>query len=228
MKRAIFAGGCFWCLVQPFETYPGVCSVLSGYTGGHVANPSYEEVCSGKTGHTEAVEIIYDESKVSYQELLEIYWAQTDPTDAFGQFQDRGDNYRPIIFYENAKQKELAEASKAKLQASGRFDDPIVTQIEPAQPFYPAEDYHQQFYKKDPLRYTISSGLRHKFIEEHWKDWGPPYEKILLHLVDDPTQSQVAGASSPASRLGLQRQYLSQAHRWFWGSQSLSGRPSQL
>ena len=124
----------------------------------------------GKTGHTEAVEIIYDESKVSYQELLEIYWAQTDPTDAFGQFQDRGDNYRPIIFYENAKQKELAEASKAKLQASGRFDDPIVTQIEPTQPFYPAEDYHQQFYKKDPLRYTISSGLRHKFIEEHWKD----------------------------------------------------------
>lgn len=103
MKRAIFAGGCFWCLVQPFETYLGVCSVLSGYTGGHVANPSYEEVCSGKTGHTEAVEIIYDESKVSYQELLEIYWAQTDPTDAFGQFQDRGDNYRPIIFYENAK-----------------------------------------------------------------------------------------------------------------------------
>ena len=170
MKRAIFAGGCFWCLVQPFETYLGVCSVLSGYTGGHVANPSYEEVCSGKTGHTEAVEIIYDESKVSYQKLLEIYWAQTDPTDAFGQFQDRGDNYRPIIFYENAKQKELAEASKAKLQASGRFDDPIVTQIEPAQPFYPAEDYHQQFYKKDPLRYTISSGLRHKFIEEHWKD----------------------------------------------------------
>lgn len=170
MKRAIFAGGCFWCLVQPFETYPGVCSVLSGYTGGHVANPSYEEVCSGKTGHTEAVEIIYDESKVSYQELLEIYWAQTDPTDAFGQFQDRGDNYRPIIFYENTKQKELAEASKAKLQASGRFDDPIVTQIEPTQPFYPAEDYHQQFYKKDPLRYTISSGLRHKFIEEHWKD----------------------------------------------------------
>lgn len=169
MERAIFAGGCFWCMVQPFETYPGVQSVLSGYTGGHVINPSYEEVCTGQTGHTEAVEIIYDETQVSYQKLLEIYWAQTDPTDAFGQFQDRGDNYRPVIFYENEQQKELAEASKADLQASGRFDAPIVTKIEPAQTFYPAEGYHQQFYKKDPLRYALSSELRHQFLKEHWQ-----------------------------------------------------------
>ena len=169
MERAIFAGGCFWCMVQPFETYPGVQSVLSGYTGGHVINPSYEEVCTGQTGHTEAVEIIYDETQVSYQKLLEIYWAQTDPTDAFGQFQDRGDNYRPVIFYENEQQKELAEASKADLQASGRFDGPVVTKIEPAQTFYPAEGYHQQFYKKDPLRYALSSELRHQFLKEHWQ-----------------------------------------------------------
>ncbi|MGT2929141.1 peptide-methionine (S)-S-oxide reductase MsrA [Streptococcus dentasini] len=169
MERAIFAGGCFWCMVQPFEEQEGILSVRSGYTGGYVENPTYEEVCSHTTGHTEAVEIIFDENQVSYEELVELYWAQTDPTDAFGQFEDRGDNYRPVIFYTTDEQKAIAEKSKANLAASGRFEAPIVTSIEPAQTFYLAEDYHQEFYKKNPERYAQSSRLRHRFLEEHWQ-----------------------------------------------------------
>lgn len=120
------------------------------------------------TGHTEAVEIIFDPEKISYEELVELYWQQTDPTDAFGQFEDRGDNYRPVIFYESDRQRQLAEQSKASLQASGRFARPIVTAIEKAQPFYPAEEYHQAFYKKNPERYAMSSHLRHVFLERNW------------------------------------------------------------
>lgn len=168
-ERAIFAGGCFWCMVQPFEEQNGIISVLSGYTGGTTANPTYEDVLTHKTGHTEAVEIIFDNDVIDYKDLVELYWQQTDPTDAFGQFQDRGDNYRPVIFYEDERQKEIAEESKKELQESGRFDKPIVTTIEPAQTFYPAEEYHQAFYKKDPLRYALSSGLRHDFLEKKWK-----------------------------------------------------------
>ena len=117
-ERAIFAGGCFWCMVQPFEELPGILSVLSGYTGGTTQNPTYEDVLTHQTGHTEAVEIIFDNSIVSYGELVELYWTLTDPTDAFGQFQDRGDNYRPVIFYDNAEQQQIATESKAQLQAS--------------------------------------------------------------------------------------------------------------
>ena len=148
MERAILRVGCFWCMVQPFEEQDGILSVRSGYTGGHVENPTYEQVKAHETGHTEAVEIIFDEEKISYGDLVEIYWAQTDPTDAFGQFEDRGDNYRPVIFYSDDRQKEIAEASKAALQASGRFKDLIVTAIEPVQSFYVAEDYHQGFTRK--------------------------------------------------------------------------------
>ncbi|HFH7338411.1 TPA: peptide-methionine (S)-S-oxide reductase MsrA [Streptococcus agalactiae] len=168
MERAIFAGGCFWCMVQPFEELDGIESVLSGYTGGHVENPTYKEVCSKTTGHTEAVEIIFNPEKISYADLVELYWAQTDPTDAFGQFEDRGDNYRPVIFYENEEQRQIAQKSKDKLQASGRFDRPIVTSIEPADTFYPAEDYHQAFYRTNPARYALSSVRRHAFLEENW------------------------------------------------------------
>lgn len=168
MERAIFAGGCFWCMVKPFEEIDGVLSVRSGYTGGHVPNPTYEQVCSKTTGHTEAVEIIFDPNEISFSELVEIYWTQTDPTDAFGQFQDRGDSYRPVIFYFDQLQKEIAEKSKEALQASGRFENPIVTTIEPAHPFYEAEEYHQDFYKKNPQRYALSSALRHDFLEEKW------------------------------------------------------------
>lgn len=168
MERMIFAGGCFWCMVQPFDQQPGVYSVLSGYTGGHTENPTYEEVCSHTTGHTEAVEIIFDPAVLSYEELLNIYWQQTDPTDAFGQFQDRGDNYRPVIYYENEAQRQAAEASKAQLAASGRFSQPIVTTIEPAQTFYPAEDYHQDYYRKHPENYARNHARREQFMNEHW------------------------------------------------------------
>lgn len=169
MERAIFAGGCFWCMVQPFEELDGILSVRSGYTGGHVENPTYEQVKAHETGHTEAVEIIFDEEKISYADLVEIYWAQTDPTDAFGQFEDRGDNYRPVIFYGDERQRQIAEQSKAALQASGRFKNPIVTAIEPVQPFYLAEDYHQGFYKKNPEHYAQSSAIRHQFLKENWQ-----------------------------------------------------------
>lgn len=168
-ETAIFAGGCFWCMVEPFDTYPGIEKVESGYTGGHIANPTYEQVKTGTTGHTEAVKITFDPQKISYQELVEIYWHQTDPTDASGQFQDRGDNYRPVIFVKDDHQRVIAENSKAKLQASGLFDQPIVTQIEDAQPFYLAEDYHQDFYKKNPERYALQeAGGREQFKLTHW------------------------------------------------------------
>ena len=167
---AIFAGGCFWCMVQPFDTYPGIEKVESGYTGGHVPNPTYEQVKSGKTGHTEAVRITFDPAKISYKELVEIYWHQTDPTDASGQFQDRGDNYRPVIFVANEKQRQIAEESKRHLQESSLFGDAkIVTKIEDVQPFYLAEDYHQDFYKKNPERYAAQeAGGREQFKKEHW------------------------------------------------------------
>ena len=169
-KTAVFAGGCFWCMVKPFDSLDGIEQVLSGYTGGHVENPTYEEVCSGTTGHTEAVEITYDPSKMSYEELVNIYWQQTDPTDASGQFADRGDSYRPVIFYENAEEKAIAEQSKRELDASGRFTKPIVVSIEEKETFYPAEDYHQDFYKKNNAHYTRyrkGSG-RDDFLDERW------------------------------------------------------------
>lgn len=171
-EKAIFAGGCFWCMVKPFETEPGIISVVAGYTGGHVNNPTYEQVTTGTTGHTEAVEITFDPTIMTYEKLVEIYWQQTDPTDAFGQFADRGDSYRPVIFYSNAEQKAIAEKSKAALQASGRFDQPIVTQIEPAGPFYPAEAHHQSYYKKHPVHYGLyrdGSG-RARFLRQKWEN----------------------------------------------------------
>ncbi|MGH1759238.1 peptide-methionine (S)-S-oxide reductase MsrA [Enterococcus gallinarum] len=167
---AIFAGGCFWCMVKPFDSLPGILSVVSGFTGGHVPHPTYQEVTTGTTGHTEAVEITFDPEQITYEELVAIYWQQTDPTDAFGQFADRGDSYRQVIYYNSEEQRKIAEASKAALQASGRFTDPIVTTIEPAEPFYPAEDYHQDFYKKNTAHYNAyreGSG-RAGFIRQNW------------------------------------------------------------
>lgn len=172
IETAIFAGGCFWCMIKPFDSQPGIVSVTSGYTGGHVANPTYEEVTTGTTGHTEAVEIRFDPTVISYKELVGIYWQQTDPTDAFGQFADRGDSYRPVIFYQSEEQKKIAELSKRELQESGRFDKPIVTQIAPAQVFYPAEEYHQEYYKKHPVHYGLyreGSG-RAGFLRSNWKN----------------------------------------------------------
>lgn len=171
-KTAIFAGGCFWCMVKPFDQLSGIEEVVSGYTGGHVANPSYEEVKSGQTGHTEAVQIVYDPEKISYEELVNIYWQQTDPTDAGGQFADRGDSYRPVIFYSDEEERQIAENSKKALEASGRFTSPIVTSIEPAKEFYPAEDYHQHYYQKNPehyKNYRVLSG-RQPFIDQYWQE----------------------------------------------------------
>ncbi|MFB5282933.1 peptide-methionine (S)-S-oxide reductase MsrA [Peribacillus sp. Hz7] len=171
MQKATFAGGCFWCMVSPFEELPGIEGIISGYTGGDVENPTYEEVKTGTTGHYEAVEITYDPKLFSYERLLNLFWPQIDPTDAEGQFQDRGSQYRTAIFYHNEEQKQLAEASKEKIAASGTFKKPIVTEILRAQTFYPAEEYHQDFHRKNPAHYKDDrkkSG-RDEFIEKHWK-----------------------------------------------------------
>lgn len=147
-ELATFAGGCFWCMVKPFDQEPGIMKVISGYTGGHKENPTYKEVCSETTGHYEAVQITYDPSVYSYEKLLNIYWQQIDPTDPGGQFYDRGQSYQTVIFYHTEEQKNLAEASKQQLEASGKFNKPIATKILPASTFYPAEEYHQDYYKK--------------------------------------------------------------------------------
>ncbi len=152
-EKAIFAGGCFWCMVEPFETKQGIISVLSGYTGGVFEQPNYDQVSGGYTGHVEAVEILFDTRIISYPELLAIYWQVSDPTDAFGQFQDRGKQYRSIIFVENDKQRAEAEQSKKQLIQSKQFNQPIITEIREATTFWPAENYHQRFYLKQPKRY---------------------------------------------------------------------------
>ena len=170
LELATFAGGCFWCMVTPFDQLPGIIKVTSGYTGGHKENPTYEEVCSEATGHLEAVQIEYDPALMPYDKLVRIFWQQIDPTDAEGQFFDKGHSYKTCIFYHSEQQKETAEQSKAELQESGRFDKPIVTMILPAATFYPAEEYHQDFYKKNPGRYNMyrkGSG-RDAFIQQHW------------------------------------------------------------
>lgn len=171
-QKATFAGGCFWCIESEFKAIDGVLEALSGYIGGHSENPTYEQVCSGASGHIEAVEIILDPSKITYEELVEAFWRQIDPTDRDGQFADRGSQYQPVIFYHNDSQKEIAEQSRAKLDASGRFQKSISTEILPASRFYPAEDYHQDYYMKNPLRYKMyrqGSG-RDRFLKGIWND----------------------------------------------------------
>jgi peptide-methionine (S)-S-oxide reductase len=175
-ELATFAGGCFWCMVKPFDKMPGIMNVFSGYTGGEAANPKYEDIKKGHTGHYEAVQIEFDPKLFPYEKLLELYWPQIDPTDDEGQFFDRGSQYRTAIFYHNDKQKELAERSKQEISESGRFQKPIVTEIKPAKKFYEAEDYHQHFYQKNPEKYKEErkeSG-RDAHIREHW---GEEYTK---------------------------------------------------
>ena len=150
---ATFAGGCFWCVESDFDKLPGVISTTSGYTGGRVANPDYEQVSSGGTGHAESVQVIYDPSKVTYAQLLSYFWHHIDPTVKDRQFCDIGPQYRTAVFYHDEAQKRAAEASKAALEKSKPFPQPIVTEIVPAGVFYPAEEYHQDYYKKNPLRY---------------------------------------------------------------------------
>ncbi len=152
---AIFAGGCFWCEETAFEGLPGVLSVTSGFTGGQTKNPTYEQVSSGSTGHAESVEVAYDPSKIGYERLLEVFWHNVDPFDGGGQFCDRGTQYRSAIFYQGDAQRNVAEESKRKLEEDARFKGKIATQIVPASTFYPAEEYHQDFYKKNPVQYNV-------------------------------------------------------------------------
>ncbi len=167
---ATFAGGCFWCMEGPFEKAPGVFAAISGYTGGHRVNPTYEEVGAGVTGHRESVQVIYDPSRVSYEQVLDIFWHQIDPTDDGGQFADRGFQYTTAIFYHNEAQRAAAEASKTAWEKSGAFGKPIVTPILPASTYYPAEEYHQDYYKKNPDHYKSyrkGSG-REAYLKSIW------------------------------------------------------------
>lgn len=151
---AIFAGGCFWCMEPPFDALPGVISTISGYTGGQSENPTYKDVSNGKTGHLEAVQVIYDPAKISYVQLLDVFWRNVDPFDDDGQFCDKGDQYKAAIFYQDEQEKQLAEASKAVLKPKFA-DKTIVTTIKPTSKFYPAEDYHQDYYLNNPKRYKF-------------------------------------------------------------------------
>ena len=169
-EKATFAGGCFWCMVKPFDSLDGIESIVSGYTGGDLPNPTYEQVCSNATGHLEAVQITFQPDIFPYEKLLEVFWTQIDPTDPGGQFHDRGESYQTAIFYHSEEQRLAAEKSKQELNNSGRFDKPVATQIIEAKPFYLAEDYHQDYYKKNPAhynRYSVGSG-RAGFIEKNW------------------------------------------------------------
>lgn len=167
---ATFAGGCFWCMVEPFDERPGIIKVVSGYTGGHVENPTYEQVCSNTTGHVEAVQITFDPNVFPYEQLVTLFWQQIDPTDNGGQFHDRGESYKTAIFYHNPEQKEIAEQSRDKLAASAKFSKPIVTEIIPAVTFYEAEEHHQHFYKRNKFHYqTYKKGSgRAQFLKDTW------------------------------------------------------------
>lgn len=171
-ERALFAGGCFWCMEPPFDKVEGVVATVSGFAGGSEKNPAYKQVAYGRTGHTETMLVVYDPSKVTYEKLLDVFWRSHDPTDAKGQFVDRGSQYRPAVFVYDDEQRAAAEKSKKELGESGRFDEPIATEIQDAGEFWPAEAYHQNFYKKDTAhykRYRSGSG-RDQFLEKVWGD----------------------------------------------------------
>ena len=170
LQKATFAAGCFWCTEEAFEKVEGVVSAVSGYTGGTVKNPSYEQVSSGRTGHAEAVEVTFDPATVTYQQLLDVFWLNHDPTVTNRQFCDSGTQYRPAIFYLNDEQKRLAEASKAKWEKMKPFTQPILPQIVPAGEFWPAEDYHQDYYKKNPVRYRfyVTGCGRYDRLDQLW------------------------------------------------------------
>ncbi|MBL0715576.1 MAG: peptide-methionine (S)-S-oxide reductase MsrA [Desulfosarcina sp.] len=188
---AVFAGGCFWCTESDFEKIDGVIEAISGYTGGKEANPTYRQVSGGGTGHAEAVKVIYDPDKISYEELLAIFWRHVDPTDDGGQFVDRGYQYRSAIFYADETERRQAETSRERLAASGRFDKPIVTEIVPQGPFYPAEDYHQDYYRTNPRRYKgyRSGSGRDQFLAKTWADekTRPPAEDRVRMEATRPT-----------------------------------------
>jgi peptide methionine sulfoxide reductase msrA/msrB len=197
-KKAVFAGGCFWCLESDFEKVDGVVEVMSGYAGGAEPNPTYREVCSGTTGHLEVIRVTYDPEKVSYGELLDVFWRHVDPTDPGGQFVDRGPQYRTAVFYTDDEQRRLAEAAKAELQASGRFDKPMVTEIRPLEAFYEAEDYHQDYHKKAPghyQAYRAGSG-RDRFLTAVWGR-----DKTVREKTDESNAYEKPGDDALRNRL---------------------------
>jgi len=169
-EKATFAGGCFWCMQNPYDRLKGVISTAVGYTGGHVGNPTYEEVCAGNTGHAEAIEVLYDPSQITYAELLNVFWRNIDPTTLNKQFSDVGTQYRTAIFYHSEEQRQSAKSSKEEMERSGTYDDSIVTEITPASTFYKAEDYHQKYYEKCPLKYKMykSGSGRDQYLENIW------------------------------------------------------------
>ena len=200
--KATFAGGCFWCMEPAFERVPGVLTVISGFSGGDEPNPTYEEVGSGKTGHAESVDVTYDPTKVGYATLMEVYWRAMNPTDAGGQFADRGRQYRPAVFYRNAEQKRLAEESKSRLEKSKKFSQPIVVEITQFKTFTAAEDYHQDYYKTNPVRYHAyrkGSG-REGFLEKTWGKDYPDYPVIPVNRNNDGVEEEKQmGANVPNS-----------------------------
>ncbi|QGU00834.1 Peptide-methionine (S)-S-oxide reductase MsrA [Candidatus Syntrophocurvum alkaliphilum] len=182
-QTATFAGGCFWCMVEPFKKLEGVIDVISGYTGGHVKNPDYEDVTTGYSGHYESVQVIYDPAKINYSDLLDVFWRQIDPTDEFGQFGDRGDQYRTAIFYHDEEQREVAKKSKNRLEELNLFNYPIATEIIAAQPFYKAEEHHQNYYAKNSGHYEFykkGSG-REDFINKAWGNIDEKLEELNEH-----------------------------------------------
>jgi peptide methionine sulfoxide reductase msrA/msrB len=203
-ETAVFAGGCFWCTESDFEKVDGVIDAVSGYTGGRVANPSYEQVSAGGTGHVEAVKVIYDPEKVSYARLLNVFWRHVDPTDRGGQFVDRGSQYRSVIFYSGEEQRQLAEASKKELEQSGRFAKPIVTEILPLGPFYEAEGYHQDYYKKNPIRYNFyrAGSGRDQFLDKVWGQSQTPFNEKASFIKSPaiaPSTPDMAMSTKPIS-----------------------------
>jgi peptide methionine sulfoxide reductase msrA/msrB len=171
LEQATFAGGCFWCSESTFEKVKGVVDVVSGYTGGHVENPTYGQVSSGRTGHHEAVRVYYDPEVVTFKDLMDVYWRHIDPTDPHGQFADKGSQYKTAVFYHNEEQRKIAEKSRKKLAESRKFDKPVATMIVPLINFYPAEEHHQEYYKKQSCRFNSYKKLsgREKYVEETWK-----------------------------------------------------------
>ena len=206
-EKATFSGGCFWCMEAPFEELHGVSNVISGYTGGNKEDPSYEEVSSGSTKHLEAVQITFDPKQVSYDKLLQVFWRQVDPTDNGGQFVDRGKHYATAIFYHNEKQRVAAEGSKKELQESGRFTKPVVTPIIEAKPFYPAEEYHQDYHSENSLRYKLyryNSG-RDQFLEKHWE--GPAVEYTEKELKERLSSLQYQVTQEDATERAFDNEY---------------------
>lgn len=188
-KVAVLGGGCFWCMEPPFEQLKGVIDVKAGYSGGEEVNPTYQQVASGQTSHIESVQVIYDPSKIGFAELLDTFWRYIDPTDSGGQFADRGNHYKTVIFYSSDEEKAIAEKSKKEIDAAGIFDKPVVTQILPAKPFYPAEEYHQDYYKKNVVHYQaykVGSG-RAGFLERTWAN--NPMKKKYAKLSEDQLRS---------------------------------------